>query len=478
MYLVKKSLFSYKLTVDGQQNAPFKVMKKKIFIYNILVFLLTSLLITGYILNKRNSESKKNEIFNLNKQILAKNQQLSNIQKNFIKNKKNINDLINLDSINFIKTVSSKEIKNLKNFKLDKYRTNEIFSSGNYRALASAYIDFYNDDKEIILATVDGIFAISEINNIENFKKISSNIFDLITYEDFYTNTQYGIKDILVNDDNLYVSFINRKEKDCFNLQILVSKIDKKKLNFKKFYETSKCVNKKNKHGYLAHQGAGGRMFAGDNSIYFTTGEFRNRPLAQKKDNDYGKILKINLKSMKSKIISIGHRNPQGLYYSNKNNFIISTEHGPKGGDEININHEPEKYIKNFGWPIASYGEHYYKNYPNEILDQAPLNKSHKKFGLEEPIKYFIPSIGISEIISLNNDEKEFLFGAMGNEIAEQDLGLHLIKLNNERNKIIMHKYIPLNERVRDVVISKNKNIIILFLETTSSLAVIKRSSN
>ena len=192
---------------------PFKIMKKKIFIYNILVVLLTILLIAGYVLNKQSSKSKKNEISNLNKQILAKNQQLSNIQKNFIKNKKNINDLINLDSINFIKTVSSKEINSLKNFKLDKYRTNEILSSGNYRALASAYIDFYNNDKEIILATVDGIFAISQINNLESFKKIKSNIFDLITYEDFYTNTQYGIKDILVSDDNLYVSFINKKKK-------------------------------------------------------------------------------------------------------------------------------------------------------------------------------------------------------------------------------------------------------------------------
>ena len=453
-------------------------MKKKIFIYNILVLLLTILLIAGYVLNKQSSKSKKNEISNLNKQILAKNQQLSNIQKNFIKNKKNINDLINVDSINFIKTVSSKEIKSLKNFKLDKYRTIEIISSGNYRALASAYIDFYNNDKEIILATVDGVFAISEINNIENFKKINSNIFDLITYEDFYISTQYGIKDILVNNNNLYVSFINRKKKDCFNLKILVSKINKDKLNFKNFFETSECVDKKNKHGYLAHQGAGGRMFVGDNSIYFTTGEFRNRPLAQKMDNDYGKILKINFNSMKSKIISIGHRNPQGLYFSKKNNFLISTEHGPKGGDEVNINHEPEKYIKNFGWPIASYGEHYYKNYSKEILDQAPLNKSHKKFGLEEPIKYFVPSIGISEIISLDNEEKEFLIGAMGNEIVEQDLGLHLIKLNDKRNKIIKHNYIPLNERVRDVVISKNKDVIILFLETTSSLAVLKRSSN
>ena len=64
----------------------------------------------------------------------------------------------------------------------------------------------------------------------------------------------------------------------------------------------------------------------------------------------------------------------------------------------------------------------------------------------------------------------------MGNEIAEQDLGLHLIKLDNKRKKIIKHKYIPLNERVRDMVISKNKKILILFLETTSSLAIIKKS--
>ena len=266
------------------------------------------------------------------------------------------------------------------------------------------------------------------------------------------------------------------KKKDCFNLKILVSKINRKKLNFKTFYETYGCVDKNNKHGYLAHQGAGGRMFVGDNSIYFTTGEFRNRPLAQKKENDFGKILNIEFKSGKSKIISIGHRNPQGLYYSKKNNFIISTEHGPKGGDEININHEPQKKTKNFGWPIASYGEHYYKNYSKEILDQAPLNKSHKKYGFEEPIKYFVPSIGISEIISLEVDDKEFLIGAMGNEIAEQDLGLHLIKLDNKRKKIIKHKYIPLNERVRDMVISKNKKTLILFLETTSSLAIIKKS--
>ncbi len=216
-------------------------------------------------------------------------------------------------------------------------------------------------------------------------------------------------------------------------------------------------------------------MYASKNSIFFTTGEFRNRPLAQKMNNEYGKILNIDLKSKKSEIISLGHRNSQGLYYSLKNNFIISTEHGPKGGDEININHKPFNEIKNFGWPISSYGEHYYKNYTSEILDQAPLNKSHKKYGFKEPLKYFVPSIGISEVIPMDSEEREFLIGAMGNEIAEQDLGLHFIKLDKERKKIIKHNYIPLNERVRDMIISKNKQIIVLFLETSGSIAVINK---
>lgn len=451
---------------------------KKNIIYICIIISLNILLVTGYIINKKNSSSKKNEIQNLEKQILTKNQQLSNIQKNLIKNKENLNDLINPDNINFLKVVSDKEIKNLKNYKLDKYRTNEILSSGNYRALASAYVDFYNNDKEIILATVDGIFAISDLINLNKFNKINSNFFDFINYEKFFTKTQYGIKDILVNNDDLYVSFISQLKENCYNFKILKSKINNEKLIFEIFYEIPDCVNENNDHQYYAGQGAGGRMQIKNDSMLLSTGEFRNRPLGQDNESYYGKVLGINLKSKKTNIISMGHRNIQGLYYSKKFDFIISTEHGPKGGDEVNINHRPSKKIKNFGWPISSYGEHYYKNHSEKILNEAPLNKSHKKFGFEEPLKYFVPSIGISEIISLNNNDDEFLFGAMGSEIVEQDLGLHYIKLNDKKEKIIKHKYFPLNERVRDIVISNNKEIILLFLETTSSLAILKKSTN
>ena len=244
------------------------------------------------------------------------------------------------------------------------------------------------------------------------------------------------------------------------------------------FYQTSDCVDENNNHGFWAHQGGGGRIVNLDNAnLLFTTGDFRNRPLSQNIKSDFGKILKINIQNKKSEVVSLGHRNPQGLYYSKKFDFILSTEHGPKGGDEININNRPFSKVKNFGWPISSYGEHYKKNYSEKILNEAPLNKSHKKFGFEEPIKYFDPSIGISQTISLNETDTEFFIGAMGNEIADQDLGLHYIKLNEKRDKVIDHDYFLLNERVRDIVISKDKKIIIIFLESTSSISILRKKS-
>ena len=75
--------------------------------------------------------------------------------------------------------------------------------------------------------------------------------------------------------------------------------------------------------------------------------------------------------------------------------YILSTEHGPHGGDEINLNLNT-KIIKNFGWAISSYGEHYGgKDSPvnKSKYKKYPLHKSHKDYNFIEPIKYFVPSI-------------------------------------------------------------------------------------
>ena len=454
-------------------------MKIKLnFIYIIIITFLISLLIFGYLLNQKSSASKKNEISSMMQQLKTRNTQIAEIQKNLFKNDKNINDLINQKKINFKKVVNDKELAGFDNYSFSKYTTNDILFIGNRRAIGTGYIDFYNKDKKLLLATYDGIFAYSEIDNLINFQKINSNINSLIKYEKFYLHEQYGIKDIFIDKDTLYVAYIGNKKDNCYDLKIITSKLSETYLDFQLFYQTSNCVDKNNNHGFWAHQGAGGRITKIDNfHLLFTTGDFRNRPLAQNKESNYGKILKINIQNNEAEVISMGHRNPQGLYYSKNFNFVLSTEHGPKGGDEININHKPFLNIKNFGWPISSYGEHYYKHYSKEILSEAPLNNSHRKYGFEEPIKYFDPSIGISEVIPFNKNDSEFLIGAMGNEIKEQDLSIHYIQHNKKRVKIINHKFIPLNERVRDMIISKDKKIIIMFLETTSSLAVFRKIS-
>jgi len=463
----------------------------KRYIFQILIIFLLGILVSGYLLNKHSSKSKKNEISNFAQQLKTRNSQLSKIQKKLFEKGMDINDLINKDEINFKKVFEDKRLIDFNGYnfskdKIDKdlidgylfskYITNDILFSGNLGAVGTAYIDFFNNDQSILLATSDGIFASGDLYNLREFKKINSNIKNLIVYDKFYLDAEYGIKDILIDGENVYASYIGERNGNCYDLKIIISKLNKNYLNFQEFYKTSTCVNKNNAHGFWAHQGAGGRIIKlDDDNLLFTTGDFRNRPLAQNLESDFGKILKINIQNKKTNVISFGHRNPQGLYYSKKYDFILSTEHGPKGGDEINVNINPFSEVKNFGWPISSYGEHYAKHYSKKILKEAPLNKSHKKFGFVEPIRYFDPSIGISQIISLNQNDTEFFIGAMGNEIKEQDLGIHYIKLNENRSKVVEHNYIPLNERVRDMVVSKDKKIILIFLETSSSLAILKK---
>jgi glucose/arabinose dehydrogenase len=142
------------------------------------------------------------------------------------------------------------------------------------------------------------------------------------------------------------------------------------------------------------------------NHIYFSIGDRRNRdeyPQDITKDcgkiyrlNDDGTIPKdnpfINIKNAKKAIYSYGHRNPQGMEINPFTNQIWSHEHGPKGGDEINI----IKKGKNYGWPIISYGVNYSGTKFTEITE---------KEGMEQPLHYWTPSIAPSGMAFVNSDK-------------------------------------------------------------------------
>ena len=379
---------------------------------NILILVLV--LTTGLLYNLYDKTSKKKDNYKIRIDTLGK--QNNNLYNNLNESKLNNDEkdfYLNLVSkysnkLYFKKIEKSKLIIDKKNYNFKKFQTFYLKTSKFPNSSGNAYLGYKNNS--LFLVSGDGIFLnidFEEFNNDEfDATVIKTNIKDLIKYEKFYNKSPFGIKDVLVHEDLLFVSYSNEIKKDCFNTSIIFAKINNKFLEFKEFFNPQNCISTKNKFGSFTPHSAGGRMDTFDKkNIIFTTGEYGYAIHAQDKKNIFGKIIKINIDNNKTKILSMGHRNAQGLIFDKKNNLIINTEHGPQGGDEINFNYIEENKIKNFGWPISSYGEHYgfTKRDDNHILyKKAPLYKNHIDYGFEEPFKYFTPSIAISQIVEIS----------------------------------------------------------------------------
>ena len=374
------------------------------------------------------------------------------------------------------------------NYKFTKFQTNFLDNGKAGPAKASAYLEEYED--KILLVNADGVFSYFYKRDIESERfdsiTISSNIKELVDYEEFYQKSDDGIKDILIDDKKLFVSFTNQLPNHCYNTSILVADINFEYLKFNKFFVPNECVKNDNDYGWFNHHIAGGRMVNfKNNKILFSTGGMAYYELAQNKSSPLGKILSINKDTAKWDIISMGHRNVQGLKYDFKKDLILSTEHGPTGGDEFNINFSPSSNdIKNYGWPISSYGEHgSYKDIkdPKKLKSRyakAPLYKSHKKYGFTEPLKYYVPSIGITEIEKIpkkfNKDfDNDFFIASMGNKVEEGDMSFHHIKLDKEYKKIIKEDIIVIGERIRDFKYINSLNKIILFIENSPGIGIL-----
>ena len=173
-----------------------------------------------------------------------------------------------------------------------------------------------------------------------------------------------------------------------------------------------------------------------------------------------GKILKINFKTGKFEVFSYGHRNPQGLTVLNYKN-IISSEHGPKGGDEINI----IKKGYDYGWPNVSYGINY-----SEAI--GSLTKNHLNY--KEPLYYFIPSIGISEIIVYKNNH---LSRWKDNLIVSSLKRNSIFRLDVDwkKYKVLASEEIKIDCRIRDMDTNDLGKIYLLcdnldFLEISKSI--------
>ena len=325
--------------------------------------------------------------------------------------------------------------------------------------LRAHYLEMIEDNVLIISGEGETVyFNKKNINNDKlNLKRLKNNLIDVIKQRGASLS---AIRDIYYEDGLIYVSILETKaDKSFFN--IYKAKKNLSFLNFEIFFDNNEEIV-----GDVNLQTGGRITNYSSNNILFSVGFFGKYESAQKQDTIFGKIVSINKETKKYSVISKGHRNPQGLVFLKDKNIIINSEHGPQGGDEINVNFldKNKKILPNFGWPIASYGVPYQQQDKSFFESRGYLKKSHSKNGFLEPLKYFTPSIGISEIAY--NENILYVSSLRAQSIYILELSKDF-QLNGQ-------KRIKLNNRIRDLKYDKENDLFLIIFENTPALGVLK----
>jgi hypothetical protein len=458
----------------------------------ILILLISIIIISGYffisslidnpkfsnlksLLNFEQRELIKKYIFPY--KFISQQKQTISKQKQTIFKQKQILKFVDFPAMELAKKREGSEIKTKEyvvelsnNKKLKKYNFTSGFYSGiNNIFPGSGYIDFYKDDTIVISSSGVLAFKKNIEDTKENFQQINNNINEFIGINQFKKNNWFSLKDLFIFNNKIFISYTDEIKEDCWNTSVIYGDVNYENINFERLFFSKECVHSTNNidNEFNAHQSGGKIISFDDNHILLSIGDYRSRNLAQDIKSVNGKIIKVNINNGNFEIISMGNRNPQGLYFDKENNFILETEHGPTGGDEINLI-EIEKInndkIQNYGWAISSAGEHYGgKSEKNKTkYEKYPLYKSHIEHGFIEPLKSFVPSIGISEIVKIG--QNKYVVSSM------KDKSLYFFELNNQKQIINLNK-VEVFERVRDLRF--NNNQLFLFMEDTASIGVL-----
>jgi len=260
-------------------------------------------------------------------------------------------------------------------------------------------------------------------------------LLDVQVHPDFINNhyIYLGFTDYLKNKKNKTFTSIVRASLNNYNLidHKIIYKADDK------YYSTS-----------TIHYGTR-IVFDNEGYLYFSIGDRGNRDQAQLLNTPNGKIHRLNddgsipkdnpFNNNDNAIKSIwtyGNRNPQGIAIHPTSSIIFETEHGPKGGDELNILSSGN----NYGWPEITYG----RNYSGTTITKH----THKK-GMEQPVIHWTPSIAVCGI--------DFYDGALFNDWKNNLLVTslkfeNLYRLEIKNNVVIDQELVyQAGSRIRDV---------------------------
>jgi aldose sugar dehydrogenase len=287
---------------------------------------------------------------------------------------------------------------------------------------------------------------------IEEIGKIS-------TQSERLRDSRFGPTDIAILTEReksatLLISYPQlNQNKRCVRLVVFHYKFDRVNKKIEKrdrWFQGKPCVP------ISAVQHAAGRIeVINGKSAYLTTGDLGFSQIDDRKRRGWlGGVFKIS----KSKVLQIssGHRNPQGILLTDQGLYI--SEHGPRGGDELNL----IKKGRDYGWPFVTYGQAY------SLGDYIrPINPGTHK-GFEEPLYQWTPSVAPTELVSLPTSERWKDYSgwiAMGTLAQQSLIFIEILSFkNNTSNTLdirvgkVLNSY--LGERIRDMDLTTNGELV------------------
>ena len=319
-------------------------------------------------------------------------------------------------------------------------------------------MDFISAD-EVLVTERGG--ALYRINITNGATKRISNVPAVVA------SGQGGLLDVMVARGLVYLCYAKMTDTG------IVTAIERASLSGARLYDRTTIFQSNTPSWSNVHFGC--RLAMGNGHLFASLGERGKRDNAQNAAIHDGSIIRLmpdgsiptdNPKrtGWAAEIYSIGHRNPQGMAAHSQTGEIWTHEHGPKGGDEINI----IKAGENYGWPRVSHG--------NEYRNNQPVSDHNSLAGMNDPEWVWIPSIAPSGMAfypakaangeDADDDDTKIMFPELAGTLLVGSLKfrqLYVVTLDGEgmpsREQIVMGNVIG---RIRDVAVASDGSILLL----------------
>lgn len=309
------------------------------------------------------------------------------------------------------------------------------------------------DDRRVLLVAGDGDIVLLDIEQ-EDVRVTPTTLrapFDARNYRKFAfrPSSFFRVTDSLVETaagrpEKLYVAYHHwDDENSCVTMKVADAAIDfesfgQSDLEWSERFTSSPCLV-----GQMSNRTGGRLSLLGEHTLLLTVGttlhDWDAKDLAE---SSYGKIIALDKRSWDSRIFSSGHRNSQGLLVL-QDESIWATEHGPQGGDELNLIREGVDY----GWPIATYGT----DYGQKTFSRNNTPGDHT-FG-ERPIYSWVPSIGVSNLIAIQGAafpswRGDFMVSSLEGKI----FGKSLFRVKIAEGRVVVSERMRTGLKVRDLL--------------------------